>query len=543
MKKTNDVNNEPEEVNKKDLSFKEVMNYVLENFSKNKLMHFLTIVVFSFAILSFALFVSTISYRNIDNQNRYFEKANPNYIVASKETSYIDALGNDYHKQLYKGKVLKENIKKVFGGTHGVLKDQDVYSVDNQLIGQINLAIPKSSALWNFEVEGNYPTNGFEVALPDCYLKDVNLNVGDEVWINGILVTITGKIITSYNEKDYLHQDLASNPHYQYKDAYEFSLGVTTEEYLEILASNTHKFALNGDLTKAEYFGSYCYYSLVYGDFGKYEPHLNLKLDVIPELDNEVIVSEAVYEQFRYPLYGGISFTLPDLELEKYDDAHTDILNLYSFYQKGITIVGVYEDNKFLPDVLVTSSNFQKMKKAYFEDYVFDGYLNYINEGYENILEKLDEQGLKWEDPSSKTILGFSRLKNEFNFRRYFIVFLLLVVTAGLLFITLRQSILSNKETIKTLISLRINKKDIRDIFILEIIAIAVISMILSTIFLIITIHQIDQKLQVNFEIPFKIVEYRYLIYIINLVITLALLIVASILPVTRFINKVGEDN
>ena len=134
-------------------------------------------------------------------------------------------------------------------------------------------------------------------------------------------------------------------------------------------------------------------------------------------------------------------------------------------------------------------------------------------------------------------------MKNEFNFRRYFIVFLLLVVTAGLLFITLRQSILSNKETIKTLISLRINKKDIRDIFILEIIAIAVISMILSTIFLIITIHQIDQKLQVNFEIPFKIVEYRYLIYIINLVITLALLIVASILPVTRFINKVGEDN
>ena len=31
---------------------------------------------------------------------------------------------------------------------------------------------------------------------------------------------------------------------------------------------------------------------------------LILKLDVIPELDNEVIVSEAVYEQFRYPLYG-----------------------------------------------------------------------------------------------------------------------------------------------------------------------------------------------------------------------------------------------
>ena len=70
----------------------------------------------------------------------------------------------------------------------------------------------------------------------------------DEVWINGILVTITGKIITVIMKK-IIYQDSASNPHYQYKDACEFSLGVTTEEYLEILASNTHKFALNGDLT------------------------------------------------------------------------------------------------------------------------------------------------------------------------------------------------------------------------------------------------------------------------------------------------------
>ena len=37
--------------------------------------------------------------------------------------------------------------------------------------------------------------------------------------------------------------------------------------------------------------------------------------------------------------YMGNTFTLPDLEL-KNDDAHTDILNLYSFYQKGLRLLG-----------------------------------------------------------------------------------------------------------------------------------------------------------------------------------------------------------
>ncbi len=525
---------------KKNLSFKEIMGYVVENFSKNRLMHFFTVVVFSFSILVFTLMATIILYTNTRNQTRYYNALEPNYMVFSQEAGYIDDLGNDFQKSLVTGKVLQQNIKKVFGDTNGVIKGQAVYDLEGNLLGGINLGMSKST-LWHFELEGNYPFEATDIVLPDYFMKNANLNIGDKIEINEIQLTITGKILTTYKDVDFSNRHLRQNANFNYKYDYEYNLGIVNGQYANLLVNNVYSIELHGDITKNNYFGSYSYYTLEYGSFDKFASTLNLKLGKTPILDNEVIVSEEVYNKFDKPLYNGISFMIPDLEEEKYNDAHSDVLNLYNFYEKGMTIVGVYEDDENLPDVLITDSNFQKIKEDYFHYYIFDNYLNYLNDGYGNIIVSLEEQGLIWEDPGSKAIYVFSNLKHKLSVGLYIALFLLTVVTTALLFVVFKQNFIDNKDMVKTLIKEGASRKDIYWIFLFKAVAIALVAMIVSMVTLIITLIQINQNMQIHFDFSFKIIRFRYLLYFANLLGTLLLLIGSAHILANKLIKRLEE--
>ena len=107
MDKIEIENKEPK--GKNGLSFKEIVGYVVENFSKNRLMHFFTVVIFSFSILVFTLMATIILYTNTRNLTRYYQAFEPNYMVFSQEVEYIDELGNNYQKSLVTGKDYKKH--------------------------------------------------------------------------------------------------------------------------------------------------------------------------------------------------------------------------------------------------------------------------------------------------------------------------------------------------------------------------------------------------------------------------------------------------
>jgi ABC-type lipoprotein release transport system permease subunit len=258
----------------------------------------------------------------------------------------------------------------------------------------------------------------------------------------------------------------------------------------------------------------------------------------MPILDNEVIVSETVYSKINKSLYYGISFTLPNLEEEKYCNAHSDVLNLYNFYESGMTIVGVYEDSEYLPDVLTTDAKFQKIKEEYFKYYVYD---NYLNEGYGDIISKLNENSLVWEDPGAKAVLVFSNLKYKLNFGLYVALFLLAVVTTALLFVVFKQNFIDNKDMVKALIKEGASKKDIYWIFLFKAIAIGSIAMIVSLVTLIITLVQINQNMQVNFDIEFNIIRFRYLLYFANLFNTMLLLVGSAHLLANKLMKSLDD--
>ena len=538
MDKIEIENKEPK--GKNGLSFKEIVGYVVENFSKNRLMHFFTVVIFSFSILVFTLMATIILYTNTRNLTRYYQAFEPNYMVFSQDVEYIDELGNNYQKSLVTGKALQKSIKKVFGYTHGVLKDQAVYDSEGDFLGKINLGMSHSTA-WHFRLEGNYPLGETDVALPDYFLEKAALNIGDEIKINDIQLTITGKILTTYKDVDFSNRYLEQNLNFKYKYDFEYNLGIVNGQYTDLLASNTYRIELNGDITKHDYFGSYNYYTLEYGTIARFGESLSLKLGSTPTLDNEVIVSETVYSKINKPLYYGISFTLPNLEEEKYNNAHSDVLNLYNFYESGMTIVGVYEDSEYLPDVLITDANFQKIKEEYFEYYVYDNYLNYLNEGYGDIISKLNENSLIWEDPGAKAIVVFSNLKYKLNFGLYLALFLLTVVTTALLFVVFKQNFIDNKDMVKALINEGASKKDIYWIFFFKAIAIGSVAMIVSMVTLIITLVQINQNMQVNFDIEFNIIRFRYLLYFANLINTMLLLVGSAHLLAKKLIKSLDD--
>jgi len=538
MDKIEIENKEPK--GKNGLSFKEIVGYVVENFSKNRLMHFFTVVIFSFSILVFTLMATIILYTNTRNLTRYYQAFEPNYMVFSQDVEYIDELGNNYQKSLVTGKALQKSIKKVFGYTHGVLKDQAVYDSEGDFLGKINLGMSHSTA-WHFRLEGNYPLGETDVALPDYFLEKAALNIGDEIKINDIQLTITGKILTTYKDVDFSNRYLEQNLNFKYKYDFEYNLGIVNGQYTDLLASNTYRIELNGDITKHDYFGSYNYYTLEYGTIARFGESLSLKLGSTPTLDNEVIVSETVYSKINKPLYYGISFTLPNLEEEKYNNAHSDVLNLYNFYESGMTIVGVYEDSEYLPDVLITDANFQKIKEEYFEYYVYDNYLNYLNEGYGDVISKLNENSLIWEDPGAKAIVVFSNLKYKLNFGLYLALFLLTVVTTALLFVVFKQNFIDNKDMVKALINEGASKKDIYWIFFFKAIAIGSVAMIVSMVTLIITLVQINQNMQVNFDIEFNIIRFRYLLYFANLINTMLLLVGSAHLLAKKLIKSLDD--
>ncbi len=540
MDKTDIANKEPKK-EKKGLSFKEIVGYVIENFSKNRLMHFFIVVIFSFSILVFTLMATIILYTNTRNLTRYYNAFEPNYMVFSQEVEYIDELGNNYQKSLVKGQILQKNIKKAFGYTYGVLKGQEVCDIEGDFLGKINLGMSHSTA-WDFRLEGNYPLGETDVALPDHFMERAALNIGDEIKINDIQLTITGKILTTYKDVDFSNRYLDQNPNFIYKYNFEYNLGIVNEKYVDLLADNTYSIELNGDITKHDYFGSYNYYTLEYGTINKFEEDVSLKLGSMPVLDNEVMVSETVYSKINKPLYYGISFTLPNLEEEKYHNAHSDVLNLYNFYESGMTIVGVYEDSEHLPDVLITNANFQKIKEEYFKYYAYDNYLNYLNEGYGDIISKLNENSLIWEDPGAKAVLVFSNLKYKLHFGFYLALFLLAVVTTALLVVVFRQNFIDNKDMVKTLIKEGASKKDIYWIFLFKAMAIGSIAMILSMLTLIITLIQINQNMQVNFDIEFNIIQFRYPLYFTNLLNTMLLLIGSAHLLAKKLIKSLDND-
>lgn len=539
MDKTDIANKEPKE-EKEGLSFKEIVGYVIENFSKNRLMHFFTVVIFSFSILVFTLMATIILYTSTRSLTRYYKAFEPNYMVFSQEVEYVDELGNNYQKSLVTGKALQKNIKKVFGYTHGVLKDQAVYDIEGDFLGKINLGMSHSTA-WHFRLEGNYPLDETDVALPDYFMEKAALNIGDEIKINDIHLIITGKILTTYKDVDFSNRYLDKDLNFKYKYDFEYNLGIVNGQYADLLASNTNHIELNGDITKHDYFGSYNYYTLEYGTIARFEESLSLKLGSMPILDNEVIVSETVYSKINKSLYYGISFTLPNLEEEKYHNAHSDVLNLYNFYESGMTIVGVYEDSEHLPDVLTTDANFQKIKEEYFKYYAYDNYLNYLNESYEDIISELNENNLIWEDPGAKAVLVFSNLKYKLHFGFYLALFLLAVVTTALLVVVFKQNFIDNKDMVKALIKEGASKKDIYLIFLFKAIAIGSIAMILSMLTLIITLVQINQNMQVNFDIEFNIIRFRYLLYFANLFNTMLLLVGSAHLLANKLMKSLDD--
>ena len=79
-------------------------------------------------------------------------------------------------------------------------------------------------------------------------------------------------------------------------------------------------------------------------------------------------------------------------------------------------------------------------------------YLNYLNEGYEDIISELNENNLIWEDPGAKAVLVFSNLKYKLHFGFYLALFLLAVVTTALLVVVFKQNFIDNKDMVKALI-------------------------------------------------------------------------------------------
>ncbi|MGI6210901.1 MAG: hypothetical protein ACOYIM_04325, partial [Bacilli bacterium] len=73
-------------------------------------------------------------------------------------------------------------------------------------------------------------------------------------------------------------------------------------------------------------------------------------------------------------------------------------------------------------------------------------------------------------------------------------------------------------------------------------IAIGSIAMILSMLTLIITLIQINQNMQVNFDIEFNIIRFRYPLYFTNLLNTMLLLIGSAHLLAKKLIKSLDNE-
>lgn len=352
------------------LPFSKNLGISFTNLIKKKFKLIATCLMFSLSLFLLIMASFLYTYDAVTPIQQYISEYDIKEVYLFKNKSYTNSVLEDITHQVTKGELFYKNLKESF--PDNVIFPRVyvpvVYHEDSQL--NISVANDITCIILSDEttphdinlLEGKMPENSQEIAITDyvAYWLFKNDSVTDKkITVDNVLYNIVGVIKTDYIEKEILMKFKLGllNETEQFNLANTYSTIYATEEYLTNQKENMQCLTLEqSNFFISEYENRYLKSSLTFASVDSLNEYNQWTLisGKMPQAENEALISKSAYEElFLGEAYLSSEFA-PQLYYfnniydDKYNDTYSGSINLFNFYQKGITITGIYENHSDL---------------------------------------------------------------------------------------------------------------------------------------------------------------------------------------------------
>ncbi len=507
-----------------------IFKYLRKSISSSRLKYIFSSIFYSLTFFLLITFVYLANFKVDVVINNYIDKYNLDTFCLYKNVDYTDSFYDTHQKSILNGYVLKEELLEEFN---------DIYDVRET---KVKIDDKKSDINCYFVDNSVYDLKENEVILTDYISSTYGVKENDAIELYSTTFTIKDIIKTDYSSYD-LNSKLESDDHRSYaynKKKYEYNLCYISSKLKDKVIDADFGIRLSAsDFQDSD--SDYWYYksSLIYNSIEKIDS-TKLLYGGMPQNNNEIVVSSN-YANSVYIYSGNIdsligkTYSYKDLSLSSYNGYYSDVINLYKYFNNGVKIVGIVENND--SDIYVNNEIYNKIIEDY-KDSLFADYFVVSDFKTKNVSKLLSED-IYFDEVNISFIYSSSTGLNQMSI--YFVVLLIILIIISLFMILnhVITQIDKSKKQIGIMKALGVRNKDIIKLFICEIIFIAMITILAAIAIYAATFNFANTKIiEITFEMPFDMFYFDYIsVIIVSLVILFAFML-TSIIPVKKLSNK-----
>lgn len=366
------------------LPLSDLLTNSMRNICGKKIRTFLTIGIITFICSIFVLMNIFIRNDYINSITKYFTSTGERYISVSRNIFYADSL-YDMAVSLDKGIVFYDSLVNVVG-KENVIRYCDYvqmsYGKEYSEIRPINVCIYESEVTFKgINLEGDFPKGENQIAINKDISEALSIQIGDTVAVCGVECNVTGIVAFEIAEHTKCYSIISS-------------------DVINNIILNSDTLSVQGtDITKSVDKTDFAY-SVT--DISSNSSLIGWGQDAIvfgryPEKENEVMLSSSLAEQLGDWVIGkDVNYRIPDLYDKKYNGLYDDIINLYNYTGRNISVVGIYDSEYTqyqLGDIVFVESVYKKILDEYTKELNYDGCLVYFDKNSYGAINELTYNG------------------------------------------------------------------------------------------------------------------------------------------------------
>lgn len=529
------------------------------NLSQKKIRLAITAAMFSLT-LSLLLVVSfVLMYDRTETISRYLASQNINEVYLYKNNSYENLFFETKSNNISKGEQHSKELSTLFP-SFSVIPRMNISTLALENDSRYRYAFDIALALTDLPnilgrelTAGRFPQNGGEIAITD-YVANIMLQdneiVGKSVKVDNIFDSVVvGIIKTDYVEKQIAIKarlnDLNEFEQFDMYNIYQFAVaGIDLRnkmiEQSQSLTLPKSNFFISGMETL------YMRSSVNYSPLSMLNSE-SLLAGRMPRNYNEILISQsfAQFNQLSETNFGELyKYEYLDIYDEFYGNTYIDSINLADYFPDGINIVGIYDyeniDYGYMPDALISNDKFYAISESYFTYYgLYDFALTTEGVDVGSLTKIADENGFRFNEPAIFKIYQFQGIIESLSSVIIIIFSVIMLITIFMLSTYISNNIKVNTKKIGVLKAIGVITQDIASIFLIEAVAISVISFVIASGFVVafiyfVNAHYITQVAGHSFDYLY----WNWKMVVPIFLIAIGLSIAAATLPLRSLAKK-----
>jgi ABC-type lipoprotein export system ATPase subunit len=438
----------------------------------------LTIASFVIASLLLLMVLSLSHYQENKVIADYIETYDINDYVLYSQHVYLDIFGQTMTEKSYHGPYLMDMIEETYEDIKSSKIKLNQYSPNLLVSPNIIYTDMHEPFIDLTFIEGELPNITTEIVISDYLASSNQLSVNDTIDINTYTLTISGIFQTDYIESNYIIKKVYGSLTVidQHQEKYQYLSIYLSEDILDDMKqvdalSIPHQKMMRNPSLQISLSASTL--------LSKIKNDTELIYGRLPVNSNEVLISlDYAYdlELLNEGLFEETTFSFYNYQDDRFNDAYDDYMNLYTYFNTGIHIVGIVNNTD--QTIYIDESTFDSIIDQYYTHYYQDEIIWTSTYVWQEEQLNLLEEGMRFNEPMINMIYSFSSMLVTIN--PVLIVLLVVFTLLALFMITtlLLNAFYQGMKDIAIMQSLGLSKKRLIFIFITQFMEIIIISTI-----------------------------------------------------------------